>query len=314
MKLIVTIPAYNEEKTIASVIREIPRQIEGIENVKILVLNDGSTDNTAQVASSAGADFVISHKKNKGLAITFKDAIEEALKKGADIIVNTDADNHYDQSRIPELIKPILNKKADLVIGSRKVEELDHMPRKNKYGNIMGSWLVCKLSGLGKIDVSSGFRAYTRETALRMNILSPHTYTHETLIQAAENKLSIIEIPIKAREVKRKSKLIKSIPRHIAKSLTVILRVFSLYNFIKIFITLGLILFIIGLIPIFRFIYFYFLNGGQGHIQSLIIGTMMTLIGFITIAIALLASAIDWNRKLIEEILYKTKKQGLSKK
>jgi len=314
MKLIVTIPAYNEEKTITSVIREIPRQIEGISSVKILILNDGSTDNTAQIASSAGADFVISHKQNKGLAITFKDAIEEALKKGADIIVNTDADNHYDQSKIPELIKPILDKKADMVIGSRKIEELDHMPRKNKYGNILGSWLVCKLAGLGKIDVSSGFRAYTRKAALKMNILSPHTYTHETLIQAAENKLAIVEVPIKAREVKRKSKLIKSIPRHIAKSLTVILRVFSLYNFIKIFITLGIVLFIIGVIPIIRFIYFYFIDGGQGHIQSLIIGTMMTLIGFITIAIALLASAIDWNRKLIEDILYRTKKQGLDKK
>jgi len=314
MKLIVTIPAYNEEKTITSVIREIPRQIEGISSVKILILNDGSTDNTAQIASSAGADFVISHKQNKGLAITFKDVIEEALKKGADIIVNTDADNHYDQSKIPELIKPILDKKADMVIGSRKIEELDHMPRKNKYGNILGSWLVCKLAGLGKIDVSSGFRAYTRKAALKMNILSPHTYTHETLIQAAENKLAIVEVPIKAREVKRKSKLIKSIPRHIAKSLTVILRVFSLYNFIKIFITLGIVLFIIGVIPIIRFIYFYFIDGGQGHIQSLIIGTMMTLIGFITIAIALLASAIDWNRKLIEDILYRTKKQGLDKK
>ena len=309
MNLIVTIPAFNEEKTIASVINEIPRSIEGVNSVKVLVLNDGSTDNTIQAAYDAGADFVISHKENKGLAITFKDAIEEALRKGADIIVNTDADNHYDQSKIPELIKPILEKKADMVIGSRKVEELDHMPRKNKYGNILGSWLVCKLAGLGKIDVSSGFRAYTRKTALKMNILSPHTYTHETLIQAAENKLAIIEVPIKAREVKRKSKLIKSIPKHIAKSLTVIFRVFSLYNFIKIFVTLGVILFLTGIIPIIRFMYFYIVDGGQGHIQSLIIGTMMILVGFITVAIALLASALDWNRKLIEEILYRVKKE-----
>ena len=313
MKLIITIPAYNEERTIASVISEIPRRINGINDIEVLVLDDGSTDKTVKSAREAGADFVISHKKNKGLAITFKDAIEEALKKGADIIVNTDADNHYDQSKISELVKPILNKKADIVIGSRRISELNHMPRRNKYGNILGSWFVCKLAKLGKIDVSSGFRAYTRKAALKMNILSPHTYTHETLIQAAENKLTITEVPIRAREVKRKSKLIKSIPNHIAKSLTIILRVFSLYNFIKIFITLGIILFLAGIVPIVRFVYFYFVDGGQGHIQSLIIGTMVTLIGFTTITIALLASALDWNRKLIEDILYRVKKNSLGK-
>lgn len=309
MKLIVTIPAYNEEETIADVISEIPRNIEGVDSVQVLVLNDGSTDKTAEKAQKAGADFVVSHNKNKGLATTFKDAIEEALKKGADMIVNTDADNHYDQSKIPELIKPVLYKKADIVIGSRKIDELDHMPRKNRYGNILGSWFVCKIARLGKIDVSSGFRAYSREAALKINVLSPHTYTHETLIQAAENKLTIVEVPIKAREVKRKSKLIKGIPSHIAKSLTIILRVFSLYNFIKIFISLGVLLFVAGIIPIIRFIYFYFIDGGQGHIQSLIIGTMITLIGFTTTTIALLASALDWNRKLIEDILTRVKKE-----
>lgn len=308
MKLIVTIPAYNEEETIASVISEIPRNIPGIKEVEVLVLNDGSKDKTVEVAREAGADYVISNKENKGLATTFKNAISEALKRGADIIVNTDADNHYNQSKIPELIKPVLENKADIVIGSRMVDKLKHMPKINKYGNLLGSWFVCKLSDLPKIDVSSGYRAYSREAALKMNVLSPHTYTHETLIQANDHKLTICEIPIEAREVKRKSRLIKSIPSHIGKSLAVIFRTFTLYKPLRVFVGTGALLTIIGAIPLIRFIYFYFNGSGQGHIQSLIIGVMIILIGFITTVMALLASAIGWNRKLIEEVLYKLRK------
>lgn len=307
-KLIVTIPAYNEEKFIGDVIKEIPRFIDGIDKVEVLVLNDGSKDNTVNVAREAGADYVISHNTNKGLAKTFKDAVEEALNRGADIIVNTDADNHYNQSKIPLLLEPILNNKADIVIGSREVKNLDHMPATNKYGNLMGSWFVCKLANLPQVDVSSGFRAYSKEAALKMNVLSPHTYTHETLIQANDHKLTIAEVPILAREVKRKSKLIKSIPNHIIKSLSVIFRTFTLYKPMRVFLVIGGFLFILGIIPIIRFIYFYYNGSGAGHIQSLIVGTMIVLIGFITTVMAMLASAIGWNRKLIEELLFRIKK------
>jgi len=307
-KLIVTIPAYNEEGDIAKVIKEIPRNIAGIDKVEVLVLNDGSKDNTVNIAKEAGADYVISHNTNKGLAKTFKDAVEEALNRGADIIVNTDADNHYNQSKIPLLIEPILNNRADIVIGSREVKNLDHMPTTNKYGNLMGSWFVCKLANLPHVDVSSGFRAYSKEAALKMNVLSPHTYTHETLIQANDHKLTIVEVPILAREVKRKSKLIKSIPKHIIKSLSVIFRTFTLYKPMRVFLVIGGLLFIIGMIPIIRFLYFYFNGAGAGHIQSLIFGTMIVLIGFITMVMAMLASAIGWNRKIIEEILFRVKK------
>jgi glycosyltransferase involved in cell wall biosynthesis len=308
MKLIVTIPAYNEEKTITSVIKEIPRNISGIDRVEVLVLNDGSYDKTVEVAKNAGADYVISHKENKGLAVTFKDAVEEALKKGADIIVNTDADNHYNQSKIPQLIDPIIGNNADIVIGSREVEKLDHMPRANRYGNLLGSWFVCKLANLPRLDVSSGFRAYSREAALKMNVLSPHTYTHETLIQANDHKLTIAEVPIGAREVKRESRLIENVPKHITKSLSVIFRTFTLYKPMRVFLVIGSLLFIIGLIPIVRFVYFYLIGSGAGHIQSLVVGTMIVLIGFITSVMAMLASAIGWNRKLIEELLYRIKK------
>lgn len=308
MKLIITIPAYNEEATIASVIKEIPRRIEGIDEVKVLVLNDGSKDKTVEVAKAAGADYVISNKENKGLATTFKTAIEEALNRGADIIVNTDADNHYNQSKIPELVRPILKNNADIVIGSRIVEELEYMPKTNKYGNMLGSWFVCKLSDLPKVDVSSGYRAYSKDAALKMNVLSPHTYTHETLIQANDHKLTIVEVPIKARKVERESRLIKSIPKHITKSLAVIFRTFTLYKPLRVFVGIGVALSILGMVPLVRFMYFYLTGSGSGHVQSLIVGIMFVLIGFMTTVMALLASAIGWNRKLIEEVLFKLRK------
>ena len=308
MKLIITIPAFNEEKTIAAVIKEIPRQIIGVDTVEVLVLNDGSSDNTVAVAKEAGANYVVSNNQNKGLAFTFRRALEGALDRGADIIVNTDADNHYNQSAIPKLIQPLLDKKADIVIGSREVKQLSGMPKTNKYGNLLGSWFVCKLANLPKLDVSSGFRAYSREAAMKINVLSPHTYTHETLIQAHDHRLTIVEIPIPARQVERKSRLIKSVPRHLLKSLAVIFRTFTLYKPLRVFTAIGAILFIVGAIPLIRFAYFYFNGTGEGHIQSLIIGTMLVLIGFITVVMAMLASAIGWNRKLIEEVLYKLKK------
>lgn len=308
MKLVVTIPAYNEENTIAEVIHEIPRQIFGIDKIEVLVLNDGSTDNTVNVAKNAGADYVISNPKNKGLAFTFQRALDEALARRADIIVNTDADNHYNQTKIPELIQPILEKKADLVIGDRQIGKSKEMKALNKYGNLLGSFFVCKFVNLSKLDVSSGFRAYSRETALKLNVLSSHTYTHETLIQAKDKNLTIASVPIPARKVLRESRLIKSIPRHITKSLWVVFRIFTLYKPMRVFSAFGGLIFITGLIPIIRFLYFYFTIGGQGHIQSLIIGAILCLIGFNTIVMAFLASAIGWNRKLIEEVLYQIKK------
>lgn len=309
MKLIITIPAYNEEKTIGQVIREIPRQISGIEKIEVLVLDDGSTDNTVTIAKNDGADYIISNPKNKGLAFTFQRAIDEALARGADIIVSTDADNHYDQSKISLLIAPILNKKADLVIGDRCVEKILGMKKANKYGNKLGSFLVCKFLNLPELDVSSGFRAYSREAALKLNVFSGHTYTHETLIQAKDKNLSISSVAIPARKVTRKSKLIKNIPRHVTRSLWVIFRIFTLYKPMRVFSSLGGLIFVIGLLPIIRFLYFFAIGEGRGHIQSLIIGGVLCIIGFITIVMAFLASAIGWNRKLIEEVLYKLKKQ-----
>ena len=308
-KLIVTIPALNEEADIADVIREIPRQIAGVGKVEVVVLDDGSTDSTVKVALEAGADRVISHKTQKGLASSFRDAVREALSRGADIIVNTDADNHYDQSRIPDLIQPILDSRADITIGSRNVSELP-MRFTNKWGNIVGSTLVRTLAGLpAGIDVSTGFRAYTREAALGLHVISDHTYTHETLIAAMEGGLTIVDVPIPAREVTRPSRLIKGTTSHIVRGLRVIIRSYAIYQPLRVFLTLATVLIIAGMIPMIRFFVFFINDGAGGHIQSLIAGSVLLLVGFQVLFLALLASSIAWNRKMIEEILYRQRKR-----
>ena len=305
MKLIVTIPCLNEEENLGDVIREVPRTIPGIDQVEVLIMNDGSTDRTVEVAKEAGADYVFSHPTNLGLAKTFRDALDRAIELGADIIVNTDGDNHYDQSRIGELITPILAGEADIAIGSRKIEELEgDMPFVNRWGNRIGSYITRTLSGLPKtIDVSTGFRAYTRDAAARINVFSGHTYTHATLISALDQKLTLKDVPIKARKVNRPSRLIPSIPDFIMKSGTVILRNLTIYKPLRVFVFMGLIFFLIGGAGLGRFLYFFFTDGGDGHIQSVVISAVLLVIGFQTILMGLIASAIGWNRKMLEELL-----------
>lgn len=317
MKLVITIPAYNEEQTIADVIKEIPRIIPGVDSVQVLVLNDGSRDQTAAVARASGADVVVSHKGNQGLAKTFQDAIEHALLLGADIIVNTDADNHYNQSRIPDLIQPILDHRADVVIGGRVVRTFHDMPSANRYLNQLGSRFVSRLLGRkDTLDVSTGFRAYTRDAALKLHVFSRHTYTHETLIQSLDQQLTVVEVPIPARKVLRRSRLIRSIPRHLIRSLIVIFRVFTLYKPLRVMSIIGGIFVTIGTFFVVRFLYYYFFTarGGEGHIQSLILAGVLLIVGFQVFLMGLIASAIGWNRKLLEEILYRIKKDQLTKK
>jgi glycosyltransferase involved in cell wall biosynthesis len=308
-KLVVIIPAYNEEETIAAVIKEVPRAIAGVASVEVLVLDDGSVDGTSAVASAAGADYIVAHKNNKGLGAAFLDALQEALQRGADIIVNTDADNHYDQARIPELIQPILDGKADITVGSRNVRDLP-MRWVNKMGNIMGSFVVRKMVGLpGRIDVSTGFRAYSREAALQLNVISRHTYTHETLVAALEQGLTIVDVPIAARGVTRPSRLIQNIAAHIWRVLLIILRSYAVYQPLRVFMALALVLMLGGLVPLIRFLVLFFTDGGGGHIQSLIAGSILFLAGFQVFVLSLLASAIAWNRKMLEEILLRERKR-----
>lgn len=313
MKLIVTIPAFNEEENIATVIQEIPRTIPGIDVVEVLVFDDGSRDSTREKAKEAGADYIISHQKNKGLAITFKQALWEALKRDADIIVNTDADNHYDQTRISELVAPLLSGEADITIGSRKVQELEHMPFLNKYLNQIGSYVLTKWMGMPRLDVSTGFRGYSRDAAIRLGVYSLHTYVHTTLLSAQDLHLNILEIPIKARQVMRKSRLIKSIPNHLWKASVNIVRNIVLFRPLRFFGVTAVVLFAIGGVAILRFLYFYFIDGGRGHVQSLILAGVLIILSFNSLMLGLLGSSLGWSRKINEEILYFIKKRELDK-
>lgn len=304
MKLIITIPALNEAPTIAGVIREIPRSIPGVDSVEVLVIDDGSRDDTVQEALRAGADYVVSNRLNRGLASTFKTALQEAVMRGADIILNTDADNHYDQSRIPELIAPIIANDADITIGSRLIDELP-MKRANKYGNKIANYLMQRLLRLPDVDVSTGFRAYSREAAMKLNVLSEHTYTHETLINAIDQRMRIVNVPIAARHVTRPSRLISGVASHILRAGTVILRSFLLYRPMQVYGALGAVLLALGTIPFARYAYFVTQGQSAGHVQSLIIGSAFWFLGGQMFITGMLALAIGWNRRMVEEVLYR---------
>ena len=306
MRLIVTIPALNEAATIGAVIREVPRHIPGIATVEVLVVDAGSRDDTVEEALRAGADYVVSNRLNRGLAATFKIALMEACARGADIIVNTDADNHYDQTRIPELIAPLLRREADIAIGSRLIDALP-MKMANKYGNKVANYIMQRLLRLPDIDVSTGFRAYSREAAMKLNVLSDHTYTHETLINALDQRLGIVNVPIPARHVARPSRLIKGIASHVWRAGGVILRSFLLYRPMQVYGVLGAALFALGTVPFARFGYFVLNGDGQGHVQSLVIGSALWFIGGQMLITGMLALAIGWNRRMIEEALYRMK-------
>lgn len=306
MKLIVTIPCYNEAGTVAAVIKEVPRQLPNIDQVEILIIDDGSTDDTVAIAKAAGADYIISHKKNSGLARSFQQSLWEAVLRGADIIVNTDGDNHYDQSKIGDLIQPLLEERADIVIGSRK-----DLQTKHKTLNRLGSYLMTKWVGLPKYDVSTGFRAYTRDAALRLGVYSTHTYVHTTLLSAQDWGLTMVELPIADRVVTRPSRLIKNVPSHIWHAGWNIVRNIVIFRPLRFFGLVGIILALLGVVPLLRFLYFYMQGDGNGHLQSIIIGTMLVLLGYINLVLGLLGSSIGWHRKVTEEVLYRLKKLEL---
>src|SRR3989338_8191421 len=309
-KLVVMIPSYNEEKNISRVIKEIPRAIDGIDKIEILVIDDGSSDNTSIEAKKAGADYIIRNKDNMGLAQTFQRGLNKALSLGADIIVNTDADFQYNQKEIPLLIKPILEGKADIVSGNRQVETLNHMVTAKKYGNILGTKVVQLSAGYKIADASSGFRAYSRESALRLFVTSKHTYTHETLIQAKRKNLKVVEVPVEFRKREHsQSKLISSVGSHIKKSMSTIARSTLMYNSMRTLGYLGGLLMLIGAIPLIRWIWLsYIIKDAGSHIQSLLLGLLLIMLGFLTIMLGFISDLIATNRRHLEEILYRIRR------
>ncbi|MGN0614701.1 glycosyltransferase family 2 protein [Ruminococcus flavefaciens] len=308
MKLIIQIPCYNEEKTLELAYNDLPRHIDGIDTIEYLIINDGSKDNTVARARELGFHHIVSFKRNKGLAKGFMAGIDACLHLGADIIVNTDADNQYCGADIEKIVRPILDEKADIVIGERPIDQTEHFSWKKKKFQHLGSWVVRVASGTDIPDAPSGFRAYSRDAALRLNVVNEYTYTLETIIQAGNNKTAMTSVPIRTNPETRPSRLFSSMWRYMKRSSTVITRSFVMYKPLKFFMTIGLVLLLIGGVLGVRFLILMAMGEGDGHIQSLILTAILIMMGFQTITIGLLGDTISSNRKLLEDVQYRVRK------
>ncbi len=313
-KLIIQIPCYNEEDTLSTTLKDIPGTIEGVSSIEILVINDGSTDNTIEVARQNGVQHVVNLKKRKGLAVVFASGLDAALKLGADIIVNLDADNQYKGKDIPRLVKPILEKRADIVIGNRKIEEIPHFSWIKRKLQRFGSRIVRYLSGLDVPDATTGFRAYSKDAAIKLNVISEFTYTLETIIAAGNKGLVVENIEVSTNPELRESRLFKSIPEYIIRQLATLVRVYTMYRPLRVFSRLGGLLFLLGLAVGIRFVYFYLIGAGNGHIQSLILSAVLIILGFQVFLLGMLADLIAANRRLIEDTLTNMKSVKFDKK
>jgi glycosyltransferase involved in cell wall biosynthesis len=304
MKLIIQIPCYNEADTLAIALAALPRQIPGIDQVEFLIVDDGSTDRTVETAKACGVDHVIRHFTNLGLARAFMTGMQSALALGADIIVNTDADNQYNASDIPALVAPILEKRAEYVIGTRPIAEIEHFSPAKKLLQKFGSWMVRKVSRTVVEDAPSGFRAITRDAALRLNVFNTYTYTLETIIQAGSKNIPIVCVPIRVNEDLRPSRLVKSIPGYIRRSIFTMLRIAVVYRPFRFFMTIGIVLMALGALPGLRFLWHYWHGTGGGMIQSLILAAILILMGTIGMMIAFIADLLSVNRQLLEDLQY----------
>jgi len=313
MKLVIQIPCYNEAAILPLTLRDLPRAVPGFDAIEIIVVDDGSDDETARIAREYGVQRVHRFNEHRGLARAFTAGLDAALRAGADVIVNTDADNQYDARDLPELVRPILERRADMVVGDRGIAQSQHFSATKRALQRLGSWVVARFSGLAVPDAASGFRAFSREAALRLIVVSDYSYTLETLIQAGMRRLKVMYVPVRTRAERRPSRLIKSIPEYLAQSALTIVRAYAMYKPMRIFLISGTILILIGAVPALRFLYFYLGGSGAGHVQSLIFGAIFLIVGFQVLLIGLLADLIGLNRKLLEDLLYRVKKIELSR-
>ena len=311
MKLVVTIPAYNEEATIARVLKEIPRKIEGIDAIETVVVDDGSDDNTVREALLSGVDEIITHRMNMGLGITFRDGMNCALEKDADIIVNIDADGQYDTSQIDILIKPILTSQADIVLGWRDIDRLDFMSRGKKLGNKLATWVTRRLSGQPIKDAQTGFRAFSREAALKLNLFGKYTYVQETIIQAAHKDLSIAQVPIEFKARDGESRLVTNMLGYAIKAGRIIFSTYRDYYPLRFFSFIGGIFSVIGLaLGIKVLVHFAQTGMVSPYIPSTILSSLLIIVGMGTIALGVFVHMLNNQRRLSEEILYRLKKNG----
>lgn len=302
IKLIIQIPCFNEEQTLPVVLSELPRELPGVDVIEWLVIDDGSEDKTAEVARKHGVDHIVTHPQNRGLATAFTTGLSAALAQGADIIVNTDADNQYKSSCIPALIQPILDNNAEFVIGARPINNIENFSRIKKVLQRLGSWTVRMASGTDIPDAPSGFRAISRSAAKKLNIFSGYTYTLETIIQAGKKGIALAWVPVETNKELRPSRLLSSIPSYIFHSMVTIVRIFIVYRPFRFFASIGFILCTLGCLLLLRFMYYYLTGNGAGHIQSIVVAGILTGIGFHTILIAFIADLISVNRRLLEQI------------
>ena len=314
MKLIIQIPCLNEELTLPETLNNLPKSIDGIDEIEVLIIDDGSTDKTIEVAKSMGAHHILKLTNNKGLAKAFILGINRALKLNADIIVNTDADNQYFGGDINKLIQPIIKKEADIVVGDRQVETIRHFSPMKIFLQKFGSWVVRQLSGTLIPDATSGFRAYSRDAALQLNVVSDFTYTIETIISAGKKNLAITHVPVKTNKKLRESRLFPSIRVYLKRSLVTMLKVYSMYRPLRIFTIAGGASFILGFAIGCRYLFFFLMGQTEGHIQSLILSAILLIVGFQIIMMGIAAELIAVNRQILEDIQVRIKNQEIRPK
>ena len=307
MKLIIQIPCYNEAQTLAIALAELPRHVTGFEEVQWLVVDDGSSDDTARVAREAGVDHVVVHAVNRGLATAFMTGLNACLKLGADVIVNTDADNQYNAHDIPCLTSPVLAGRADMVVGARPISDTEHFSWVKKKLQRLGSWAVRVASKTRVEDAPSGFRAISRDAAMRLNVFNNYTYTLETIIQAGLSNLRVLSVPIRTNPDLRPSRLVKSNLNYVMRSLATILRVFVIYRPLVLFFSLASVFGLAGVIAGGRFVFFYFTDGGGGHVQSVVFSALCLILAAVLALMGVVGELVATNRKLLESLKYQVR-------
>jgi glycosyltransferase involved in cell wall biosynthesis len=304
-KLIIQIPCLNEAATLPATLRDLPVSIPGIDVIEVLVIDDGSRDDTVRVAQQHGVHHIVRFRRNKGLAAAFTAGIDASIKLGADYIVNTDADNQYAGADIAKLLAPLTNGTADICIGDRNIQALSHLSSSRKFLQRWGSWVVRQVSNTSVPDTTSGFRAYTREAALRMTIVSEFSYTLESIIQAGKKRMAIAHVPVATNPRTRESRLFDSVFSYIKRSAATIVRIYASYEPLKVFSYIGGLFFSGGLLISLRFLYYYYYGTGFGHLQSLILSAVLMITGFQIVLIGLVADLIGGSRKLLEDLVYR---------
>lgn len=308
----IQIPCYNEAKTLPAVLAALPRKIEGVDEIETLVIDDGSTDATEKVARECGVNHVLTLRSNRGLAVAWAEGVEAALRSGADIIVNTDGDNQYSGADVERLVRPILEGRAEFVIGCRPIDDVPHFSWFRKRLQRFGSWVVSRFAGVRVEDAASGFRAYSRDAAMMLNVISRYSHCMETLIRAARKGIRITSVPVHVNAKTRESRLMRSLPHYLYRQAVDIFRVFTMVAPLKVFAVASLLLFLPGLAGCIRYLYFFFNHRGAGHVQSLLLSVMLIILAFLVGLVGLAADMISANHRLLEDVLYRLKRQEIS--